>query len=247
MGKEIPQQGAFSEANKIHHALVFLQYSAFVTSILSSLSERITVKYQWIGPSLIVLTVILACLIFIFQSLFNEKYREAEDLRRDGFIDFAFQTKMANIGANGYYDSADIPAGYRRLLAQIHQNSFESQMIINKMLPKSGRRNIAFFVLLFLIAVFSLVTSSFFLAGLQILLSVNFLIEFLTLRRMKNDFENIQKKCKDIWEAVENEPNIDDDVKGTAHIIRLLVQYETTLSYASIMLDSKILNTAAWN
>lgn len=234
MAKQTPQKSAFNEAKKYK---VWLEGIKLVATILSISSPILLFLFKY--PNLLQfvicsLSLILTISIFYLQRRFETIYKNAEDARRDGLIDNSFNTTLANIESKEYYDTDQLEFGMCKLLANVHENSFYSSYIVDKMFKKSEQKNFFFFLVLVVTAIFSTITSQTFTAILQTFLSINFLGSCLKLHDLKCELKQVQDNCKFIATSVK-----DKTFSKSAHIIREVIRYETALAYASMMFDSK--------
>ena len=236
----VPQSEAFREAGHWLRLENFAQRTTLLFAIIIPLMSGLTNRFEWLSITMDGLTAAGIVLTYAFEIIFQKEYRRAEEVRRDGLIDAAFNTKMADIKAVGYYDNGGIDYGYLRLLAQIHQNSFETERIVTRMAQKSCRKNILFFCILVFFCCASVLSSHLFLAALQGLLSVSFLSECLKLRRLRDDAAVVQNECRSTSESILKDKRKTVAQEDVANIMRILLRYETSLAYASVMLDGKL-------
>ncbi len=249
----IPQKSAFKDAQKYIVWLRLFKASAIIISVIGTIISFAPFYSRNIEVAFIVLSLIFTVAVFTFQQRFHTTYRHAEEIRRDGLIDSAYNTRMADMRSEGYYDTDGIENGSRKLLANIHDNSFVSSRIIDSMFKRNERSNLFAFFALVIAALISSLTSQTFIAVLQAFLSMSFLGRYFRLRDLKETLDIIQNKCKGIWENLSSNKSATIDITQQAHIIREVLRYETALAYACIVFDENIYNklndetTKAWN
>ena len=79
------------------------------------------------------------------------------------------------------------------------------------------------------------------IAVIDVFVSKEAFEEYLELKRLHSETEAVQQECKKIAEYAEDKEWKDNPVL-VSEILQVLLQYETALSYASIMLDTDIYN-----
>ena len=242
IAKQVPQKSIFKEAENYKKWLDRIEFTATVFSIVN------TIVCYWLQyPNLIQIIIsgiilLFTTGIFYLQRRFEAIYRQAEEIRRDGLIDNSFNTTLANIESQEYYDTEYVDSGIKKLLASIHENSFYSEQIVAYMFKRTEQKIIFVFILLIIMAIISSVTSQVFSAILQSFLSINYLGSYLKLRDLKLKLEQIQHNCKSIASNIKTLKTKTIPKKQQAIIIREVIHYETALAYTSTMLDSKFYN-----
>lgn len=219
-----------------------IEFFATIFSVINTILCYWLKYPNWVQIIISSIILLLTTGIFYLQRRFEALYQKAEEIRRDGLIDNSFNTTLASIESQEYYDTESIDSGIKKLLANIHENSFYSEQIIDYMFKRTERKTIFIFILLVIMAVISSVTSQAFSAMLQSFLSMNYLGHYLKLRDLKLKLDQIQHNCKSIASNIKTLKTKTIPKEQQAIIIREVIRYETTLSYVSTMLDSKFYN-----
>lgn len=236
----MPQKTAFDEAEKYKNWLTRTEWLAIPISIAGTLLSFLPKYSNECSVVFTSISLLLIIGVFFLQQRLENTYRNAESIRRDGLIDFSYHTALADVESENYYDTEEIEVGLRKLLANIHENSFFSSKIIDVMYKKEEVKSIMVFLILAATAIASSVTSQTFIAILQTFLSMSFLGNYFRLHNLKNDLDSVQTKCKAIWENLKQSKKKTICMDQQALIIREVIRYETALSYASTMLDKKL-------
>lgn len=189
-----------------------------------------------IGFCLLTMAIINVYAKYRYTSLF----RKAEYTRRNGFLDNAFGTKLADIEANGYYDTDDIELGYRKFLANLHENSFYSNRIGKEMYEKTEKHLIAGIIAFLLITIPNIFDMQVVVALVDLLIAAEIFEEYQSLKIFTEETGKVIEECKAIWDSEKLNKTVNN--KTIAQIMKAYSHYESTLAYASIMLDSEVYN-----
>lgn len=252
MAKLAPQKHTFKDAETYKRWLGRIECFAIISSIIGTFLSFLPKYSDECKQGFEIISLILIVGIFYLQQEFEITYKNAESTRRDGLIDSSYNTAIADIQSEDYYDTERIEIGFRKLLANMHENSFFSSRIIYSMFKCEGRKTIIAFLILIITAIVSSVTSQTFIAILQAFLSMNFIGSYFKLRNLKNELDLVQSKCKAIWENLKHNDRKSINPNQQALIIREVIRYETALSSASMMFDEDLYNqinpkaTAEW-
>lgn len=239
MATEVPQKSAFNIAGNYQATLTRCELGACLFSV-SSTALSFFEFYAHIKDSVTVISVIFLIAIFFLQMRFRSTYREAENIRRDGLIDHCFGTVMADTQSEGYYDSADIDNGFKKLLASIHESSLLSAAIIDGMLKRQEKITFLGGIFVVISCVARSIQSELFLAILNGYLSLRLISDYCELRSLRAEIRTVLDNCKHICEDRTNSSRKTFSPKQQAHLIRECIRYECALAYASIMMDEKV-------
>lgn len=242
MVRKVPQENYFEKAEKWNAGLNVCRIAIVLVSIITIVMTHFELELLFVKDTI---TVILLCLTIINiygKCRFSSLYRRAEQIRRKGFLDNAFGTKMVDIESEGYYDTEDIKPGFKRFLANLHENCLYSSRISEKMFVTSEKKLIISFILVLIILVSNLCEMQIIVALIDLLIAADVFEEYRSLKTFSEETNKILDECINIWGSyAERYYNPDD--KTMARIMKAYSDYETTLAYESIMLDEKIFNT----
>ena len=239
MATMIPQKNDFDKAQLSERYSKGSVYIVVFISLLNIILNVNPSKISTINDIMAVLALLAGVAKFYFQWQFELSYRQAEETRRNGLIDDSFETKSANTPSEGYYDTKDIEHGIKKLLSNIHENSLFSSKITYAMFKKTEIRTLIMIGAIFTIALLNFLGSQSVVAVVDMFLSLDLLRDYLKLKKLQNDLENVQTSCKYIWNHYSSKRG-KAEMKTTAEIIRVVIKYETSLAYASLMFDNNI-------
>lgn len=174
-----------------------------------------------------------AILSFVADNIFYH----ASIQRREDFIDNSFKTTIAEYRSVNYYTNDDIVEGIYKMAVNGFENSLFTYNISNKMTTSLWIKNVVFAILILLFAIFGYNNTFILLIqlSLPILLLQQAIKHTLFVYRIKRVFENFRRLFNDL----KNES--DSKLKRPGILLNLL-DYETTLTYGAILLDSDIYN-----
>ena len=132
-----------------------------------------------------------------------------------------------------------IEHGVKKLLSNLHESCILTCRISEKMFMKSEKELLVWFCLIVILALINAFGTLFIIAVIDMFLSKEVLDDYIELKRLHKETEAIHQECKRIaenakikeWEA---------DNALMSEVLQVYLQYETALSYASILLDTKI-------
>ena len=242
MVRKVPQENYFEKAEKWNAGLNACRIAIALVSIITIVMTQFELEFILVKDTI---TVILLCLTIINiygKCRFSSLYRRAEQIRRKGFLDNAFGTKMVDIEAEGYYDTEDIKPGLKKFLANLHENCVYSSKISEKMFSNSEKRLIISGIIVLVIAVSNFCKMQVVVAIIDLLIAADVLEEYRSLKTFTEETNKILDECINIWSSYSERYNNPDD-KTMARIMEAYSHYEATLAYESIMLDGKIFNS----
>ena len=239
MASKVPQKKDFEKAKKCAGRNKYLKFFIIFLSLTTIVLSYFNIKVEWFNNINCFFLFILMSLHFLNKWRYVKLYRRAEMTRRKGFLDKAFGTKLSNMESEGYYDTDDVPIGYRRFLANLHENCFYSNRISEKMCGKSRKKLIVLLILFSYIVLINLLEIQIIVAFINAIMVTDIIWEYLSLENFYKETAAVLEECENIWQNYKEKYHNPDN--GTmAVIIKAYVHYETILAYESVMLDSKI-------
>jgi general stress protein CsbA len=230
-----PYKGSFDQAKVFNkYAQIALWISTLLIIIAFSLK---TYNTNWFAISDLVsnincfFIISYATLTFISEVIFYQ----ASVQRREDFIDNSFNTTIAEDRSVEYYTNENIANGIYKMAVNGFENSLFTFNIASKMTSKLWIKNIIFAILILAFAVFGYNNAFVLLIQmtLPILLLQQAIKQTLFVYRIKRVFENYRRMFNDL------KANLDSKHKRPEIILNVL-EYETTITYGAILLDSKI-------
>ncbi len=231
MTKIVPFKAHYDRVKTIGKiANLILYVSCFI-----SLSVLIITKIEFSNKASIrdFLNSLLACLsvlYFIANLVQNYFFQSAEFNRKDDFIDNSFKTKISDKNSTGYFSNENIVDGIIKFGVNCFENSFFTKNISSKMLAKESIKSTVVFSLFILIA--TLGEKELFITLLQIVLPLSIIQQTIKLLVLNLRVKKVFSNFKQIFSSVHK-------TKRNSLIIDNVLNYEKTLSWASILLDSK--------
>lgn len=237
MAKYAPQYDTFQIVLKLDHINKFIVWAVFTLSLLPYFFKQI----GWDGSNSVIavqtieyVNIILLIIGFILNAIKDyHLFPLAESKRRKDLIDNAFSTKYSLKNSEEYYTNEEVNPGINKLGVNLFQNLFFTVTVTKGMRAKVIVKSSLFLVVFILMAIYGFKNSPLALPILQILFSAFVLGDLIKLllfiHRNEIILENIQQYFS---EAQNNE----------ATVLKSFVEYETNLSWASILLDGKVFN-----
>lgn len=177
------------------------------------------------------LLALLAIVFFILEVIQTHIYHRAELQRKNDFMDNSLQTQLADANSKEYYTNEDISKGVYKMGVNCFENSFFTKTISSKMLVKQITYTIIIWVLVWCV----ILTAPNNILIQVILLTLPFSVANDTrkLYRLNTNVERVFGNFKKIFGSTKNS-------KREALIIDNVINYEKSLSYSSVPLNSKI-------
>lgn len=241
MVEAVPQKVDFEKAKKYDKHRTTCKTVITLISIVAAGYGVSHFQNSTVEMIMSVALLIVSLLSIYYSSRFNETFRKAEKTRRDGFLDNTFNTRLADISSAGYYDTDSIEYGIKKLMSNLHESCIYTCRITERMFIKTEKTLVLWFCLIVVLAVMNFFGTLFVIAVIDIFVSKEILEDYMELKRLYSETEAVQQECKKIAENAESKEWREDHVL-TSEILQVLLQYETALSYASIILDTDIYN-----
>ncbi len=239
MAEVVPQKIDFEKAEKYDKYRNTCKVIITLVSVAAAIYGISQIQNAVVEKTMAIMLIVVSLLSLYYSSRFKETFRKAEKTRRDGFLDNTFNTRLADISSSGYYDTDSIEHGVKKLLSNLHESCILTCRISEKMFMKSEKELLVWFCLIVILALINAFGTLFIIAVIDVFLSKEVLDDYIELKRLHKETEAIQQECKRIaenakikeWEA---------DNALMSEVLQVYLQYETALSYASILLDTKI-------
>ena len=176
----------------------------------------------------------MVCIVVYLDNRANYIFTKAEMKRRLDWLDNSFQTNFSGKKSQNYFTNEHLAPGLYRLAVNCFENSFHTQYIISKMLPAIILQTIII-VLAFIISAFlgnSGIIRLFFELALPAILIQRLIKAIFFSSRIADVHDRFKCLFNDLLQH--------DFESKTAEALRDILEYETTLSWASTPLDSQI-------
>ena len=240
MANKTPQESEFKKAEKCKNICGNCRYIILAISLLQIGLDLKNFDSDFIMNAVAIILLLVTVFHMFIKNRYSQHFRKAEDERRKGFFDKSFGTKMASIDSKGYYDTDDIDDGYKKFLANLHENCLYSSKISEEMLNKVQGKSVCIFLAFVLLTVANIFKVQTTIALINILMVADVIGAYNSLKYYQSKTQEVFDDCIDIWKRLDNCCSENIDSKIIAEIIKAHTKYETTLAYESIMLDSKV-------
>lgn len=235
MSRIVPHEINYKTINKISGiASLVLYASATIALMLLFIDKTNFVTSKEIhNKNLNSGLAILAILYFVIDIIQNYLFQQAELNRKNDLIDNSFETKLSDENSQGYFSNDNFPTGIYKLGVNVFENSFFTKSISQKMIAPGIIKSVLILVLFLLVIFYT--DQSTLTALIQIALP--FTIVQQTIRLIF--FYHYIKKVVDTYKYIF--ANVAKN-KRSPLIIDNVINYEKTLSWGGIQLDSKLFN-----
>jgi hypothetical protein len=233
MNKVVPHSTNYKTNWKVGGFASFLLYTAALISIVALINDKADLfeSKELINKNLNSTLAILAILYFLLDLVHNYLFHQAELNRKNDFVDNSFQTKLADENSQGYFSNDSFPSGIYKLGVNGFENSFFTKAVSSKMIIPSVIKSLVILILILLVVFFT--DQTVLVAVVQIALPFIIFQQTIRLILFHSQIKNIVDNYKHIFDAV-NTANRD------ALIVSNVINYEKSLSWSGIQLDSKL-------
>lgn len=234
MTRVVPFGELYSKVAKLSKFSNILLYSS--TAIAIGLTFGASVLWQSAVNILIGLNGILIAVIIFIDYRANYLFTKAEMGRRLDWLDNSFETNFSGSKSKDYFTNEHLSPGLYKLSVNCFENSFHSSFIIDKMLPWAILKNVV------IIGVF--VMSAFLGEKTFVKLFFELVLPVTLLQELVKTVFYSSRICK----VVEGFKGLFNDLmktgfdSKTAEALKNIIEYETTLAWASLPLSSRVFN-----
>jgi hypothetical protein len=234
-----PQYNLYKVIGKIKVWTDFIFWLIFFLSIIPAGLKLLNLS--WPVDDLINVINIAAILIFFILDIIVDYIfiPQAEQKRRDDFIDNSFNSKFAVNNSIQYFDNDEINYGLYKAAVNLFQNCFFTYSLIKLATPKKVIVPTVILLIIWVSAYFGFKEVPFFLSLLQLLFSANILGNLIRHLIMQNRLSVIY----DGWVVLFQYPDFDNmSVKYNNDIVRNWLRYETLLTKIPANISDKFFN-----
>lgn len=232
-----PYLGSFEQSKTFNK---YAELTLWISTILLIVAFALE-KYNPLWKEYSVLMSNINCFFIISYAILSfiadNIFYQASIQRREDFIDNSFKTTLAEHRSADYYTNDNIVAGIYKMAVNGFENSLYTYNIANKMTTSLWIKNVVFAILILLFAIFGYNNAFILLIqlSLPILLLQQAVKQTLFVYRIKRVYENYRRLFNDLR-------NESDSKHKRPEILLNVLDYETTLTYGAILLDSDIYN-----
>lgn len=231
--KIVPFSNSYERVARFNKIAAILLYTSTVVSI------GITVlSYLQLIPdlrtTLIALNSLFICLYLFLDNRATYIFTKAEMKRRIDWLDNSFQTNFSGKKSQDYYTNDNLSPGLYKLAVNCFENSYHTQFIISKMLPKLIAETI--------VIVLAFITSAYFGNKEIIRLFFELALPAILIQKLIKAviYSTRISEVHDRFKSLFNDLMNTSFESKTAEALRDILEYETAVSWASTPLKSGI-------
>ena len=234
MARFIPYQQNYNTVNSLSRYASLLLYSSTLISIGISMLGRYQLSPD-LKDVLIPLNIFLICMYAFFDQRALYIFTQAEMQRRVDWLDNSFGTNFSGKKSTGYYTNENLDTGLKKLAVNCFENSHHTHFIVSKMTPWAIGETIIIVAIFILSAILGdrEIVRLFFELALPAFL-INKLVKTLFYKsKIGQVYDRFKTLFNDLKSSELSQNKIAEGLRG-------IIEYETTLAWASIPLESKI-------
>lgn len=235
ISKIVPFKSSFDTA-KIFAK--YANYSLWISTILLVVAFYLQSLYPNYKSQIDTINIINCFFIIVFallSILINITFYEASTKKRHDFIDNSFKTSYSEDNSHGYFSNDDIENGIYKMAVNGFENSFFSYNIAKKMLTPLWLKNIFIGFLFISLAITGY--NKVFVMILQLTLPILLINQAIILTIFVTRINRINENFRRLFQDLKLDTNRDHK---KPEILLNVIEYEATLSWGCILLDSKI-------
>lgn len=232
MTKKVPHEKLYKIVTALSSALNWLLIISTIISIIIIVLNNFNLDVNpnislWLSRFL----ALVAIIFFILEIIQSQTYHQAEFQRKNDFIDNSLQTKLADSNSTNYYTNDEISEGIYKMGVNCFENSFFTKNISSKMLEKQITYTILIWVVLWCVILTT--PNNVFIQVVLLALPFSVANETRKLYRLNRSVESVFGTFKKIFSSTKKS-------KRESLIIDNVINYEKSISYSSIPLNSKV-------
>lgn len=226
---------------------MFDKYGAlliYVSSIISIALIAIPKLQAEMNLFLNAINCVLIFMIVVFDLIYNYIFFEAGKTKRLDFLDNSFGVDFLGSKSKGYFSNENLSIGMYKMAVNCFENSFFSYQVCGKMIAGAWLKAAVVMALFVFTAAMGdyLLINLLFQLTLPIILIQQAIKITLFYTRINTVHEGFRQLFNDFKQQATNQGK-------DPEILKLVLDYQTTLSWGGIPLSDKIFNAnnAAWS
>lgn len=237
----VPHQSSFDFAQKLDKvqtiALIVSTAFAAIHIVLSSVLSKDVANIKCYDDIANGLSTFFSIAFITLDVIVNYKFYKAEIEKRKDLIDHAFGKNYTGGKSTGYFNAQGVPIGVYKLAVQSFENSLYTNEVAKRM--TFGKWSIA--IIFTAIFVLSACVGDKFIVNsvLQLGATGVLILQAVKLQLFSNRIDDIHSDFKKLFTDLKDGS---DKTLKEGEMVLCVLNYETTLSWASILTDSKIFN-----
>lgn len=240
MTRHVPHQNSFDRANRFEKWQTIILVGATLFTILSIALNAIdktnsTLPIEKLITYANAISSLLAVLYIVTDIRINDLFYAGGKEKRTDLIDHAFGVNFSGGKSTGYFNADGVPIGVYKLAVLGFENSLFTSQIAKRM--TAFKWPVA--VIITGIFIFSACIGNKDLVNniLQIAATGVLIQQAIRLQQFSNRMNNIHSDFKKLFNDLKG---VSDKTPKEGEIIQNVLNYEATLSWGSILLDSSV-------
>jgi hypothetical protein len=232
-----PFEGSFEHAKNLdNYANLSLWLSTIMLGVAFSIKSYNS-QFSNVSDFIINLNCFFIIAFAVLNFIAEYIFYNASIKRRSDFIDNSFESSLSEYRSIEYYTNENIANGVYKMAVNGFENSLFTYHISKSMMKSKWLKNIIFAFLILLFAIFGFNNAFILLIqlSLPLLLFQQAVKHTLFVSRISRVYENYRRLFNDL----KNNP---DSKNKRPEIILNVLDYETTLTYGAILLDTNTYN-----
>ncbi|MBI3519042.1 MAG: hypothetical protein HY062_06755 [Bacteroidetes bacterium] len=239
MTRFVPHQSSFDFAKKLDKfqaiALIISTVFAILHVVLSNISSKEIPNIKCYDDIANGFSTFFSIVFITLDIIVNYKFYKAEIERRKDLIDHAFDKNYTGGKSTGYFNAQGVPIGVYKLAVQSFENSLYTSEVAKRM---TLRKWIVAIIITAIFVLSACIGDKFFVnTVLQLGATGVFILQAIKLQLFSSKMNDIHSDFKKLFTDLKDGS---DKTLKEGEMILYVLNYETTLSWASILTDSKI-------
>ncbi|OFY19205.1 MAG: hypothetical protein A2W98_01850 [Bacteroidetes bacterium GWF2_33_38] len=234
MNKIVPFKTYYDRVKAIGNIGTFLLYTSGLMSIAVLIIDKSSFANKEIFQNYLNSLLAVFSVFYFFSNIVQSYFfQNAEFHRKNDFTDNSFKTKLSEKNSVNYFSNDNIENGILKLGVNCFENSFFTRNISGKMMIKESIKSTVILCLFILVA--AVTDTRIFMTLLKMALPLSIIQKTVKLLILHQKVSKVFFAFKLIFTDVH-------EAKRPSLIINNVINYEKSLSWACITLDSKVFN-----
>jgi hypothetical protein len=232
MNKIVPFKTYYNRVKTIGNLGTVLLYTSGLISITVLFIDKNSFQNKEIFQNYLNTLLAVFSVIYFFSNIVQSYFfQNAEHHRKNDFTDNSFNTKLSEKNSTNYFSNDNIETGVLKLGVNCFENSFFTRNVSSKMLIKESTKSAIILCLFVLVA--AVTDSEIFMTLLKMALPLTIIQKTVKLLILHQRVSKVFFDFKQIF------TNVNETMRPSL-IINNVINYEKSLSWACVTLDSKV-------
>lgn len=242
MSRHVPHQNSFDKAKRLEfwQNIILIVATAFTVAsiVLNNIKqEKVQFDLNQVIDAVNAISSVFAVAYIAFDLGINHWFYKSGREKRLDLVDHAFETNFSGEKSTGYFNAQGVNKGVYKLSVLTFENSLFTSEIAKRMTyTKWGVT-----ILIALVFIFSAALGNKWLVNdiLQIAATGVLIQQAIRLQQFSDRMANIHSDFKALFNDLKD---MADKSPKEGEMLRNILNYESTHSWGSILLDSKLFN-----